>query len=121
MQERRRGTRHVVSFPIRLVWKDENGEKLVEEGLTENVGPKGALVYLPHSLPEVGVSVKLIVTENPEDEVAVQASVLRLERNASHPQAALELTKQFRLWKEKVWNYAGDLLAKEKPEEFEEW
>ena len=121
MQERRRGTRHVVSFPIRVVWKSEDGKKLVEEGLTENVGPRGALVYLPRMLPDVGVDVKLTITENPEDEVTVPAAVLRLERNAAHPQAALQVTKQFKLWKEKVWDYAGDLLDKEKPEEYEEW
>ena len=121
MQERRRGTRHVISFPIRVVWKNENGEELVEEGLTENIGPKGALVYLPRMLPEVGVSVKLTVAENPEDEVTVQAAVLRLERNAAHPQAALQLTKQFKLWKEKVFDFAGGILEKEKPEEYEEW
>ncbi|NNE65574.1 MAG: PilZ domain-containing protein [Pyrinomonadaceae bacterium] len=121
MQERRRGTRHVVSFPIRITWKGEDGKKLVEEGLTENVGPRGALVYLPRVLPDVGSKVKLTITENPEDEVTVQAAVLRLERNASHPQAALQLTKQFRLWKEKVWEYAGNLLDNEKPEEYEEW
>lgn len=121
MQERRRGTRHVVSFPIRVTWQNESGEKLVEEGLTENVSPRGALVYLPRSLPAVGVNVRLTITENPDDEVTVQAAVLRLERNAAHPQAALELTKQFKLWKEKVWDYATDLLEKEKPEEFEDW
>ncbi len=47
MQDRRQGARHVVAFPIRLEWKDESGSAVVEEGLTENVGPTGTLVYLP--------------------------------------------------------------------------
>lgn len=121
MQERRRGTRHVISFPIRVVWKDEDGKKQVEEGLTENIGPKGALVFLPRVLPNVGSQVKLTVTENPENEITVPAEVLRLERNVAHPQAALQVTKQFRVWKEKVWSYAGNVLDNIEPEEFEEW
>ncbi|MEZ5306252.1 MAG: PilZ domain-containing protein [Pyrinomonadaceae bacterium] len=121
MEERRRGSRHVVSFPIRVSWKDENGQTMTEEGLTENVGPRGALVYLPRLLPSVGSKVELTVAENPEDEVTVPAEVLRLERNAAHPQAALALTQQFRLWKEKVWAYAAKVLDEEEPEDWEEW
>jgi PilZ domain len=121
MDERRRGTRHVISFPIRVNWKDEDGKKLVEEGLTENVGPRGALVFLPRSLPEVGMTVRLTITENPDNEITVPARVLRLERNVAHPQAALEVTRSFKVWKEKVWSFAGDILDKEKPDEFEDW
>jgi len=120
MRERRDGERYNISFPIRLQWKDEKGNKMVEEGLTENVSPKGALVYLPRFLPQVGSTVSLIVTEQAE-EVSVTAEVLRLERNAAHPQAALMLTKSMRIWKEKVWEYAGELIANEKPEEHDEW
>jgi len=121
MQERRREDRVVISFPIRVKWKDGEGKTFTEEGLTENIGQRGALVFLPHLLPQVGSKVKLTVTENAEDEVSVQAEVLRLERNPSHPQAALKLTKQFKLWKEKVWDYAEEVLAEESPEAFEEW
>lgn len=121
MQERRRGDRHIISFPIRIKWKDDDGKQFIEEGLTENIGPRGALVFLPHNLPQVGSKVKLIVTENADDEVSVQAEVLRLERNPSHPQAALQLVKQFKVWKEKVWEYAGDVISKEEPEVYEEW
>jgi hypothetical protein len=121
MENRRRGSRFIISFPIRLKWKDENGKQLVEEGLTENVGPRGALVYLPRLLPNVGNKVSLIITENPEEEISVPAEVLRLERNPSHPQAALQLTKQFKLWKEKVWEYAAEILENEKPEEYDDW
>lgn len=121
MQERRRGDRFIISFPIRVKWKDEDGKHFTEEGLTENIGPRGALVFLPRQLPQVGSKVNLIVTENADDEISVQAEVLRLERNPAHPQAALLLTKQFNLWKEKVWEYAGNVIANEEPEEFEEW
>ncbi len=121
MQERRRGDRYVISFPVRVKWKDENGRQMTEEGLTENIGQKGALIYLPRLLPNVGSKVDLTITENADDEVSVPAEVLRLERNASHPQVALQVTKQLRLWKEKVWNYAGEILQKEKPEEYDDW
>jgi hypothetical protein len=121
MQERRSGTRFVVSFPIRVEWKDENGSKFVEEGLTENVSPEGALIYLPRTLPAVGSKVNLTVTENADDEVTVKAQVLRLERNPSHPQAALHLTDSIRLWKKKVWGLAAELSAAQKPENFDDW
>ena len=91
MNDRRGGERLMVSFPIRIRWKDESGKEIVQEGLTENVGPNGTLIYLPRNLPLVGGKVNLTVTENPDDEVTVVASVIRLERNASHPQVALQL------------------------------
>lgn len=121
MNERRSGERYVVSFPVRVKWKNENGKEVVEEGLTENIGPGGTLVYLPRNLPTVGAKVQLTVTENPDDEVSVTAQVIRLERNASHPQAALNLTDSLRVWKKKVWEYAGETIAAQKPDEFDDW
>ena len=121
IQDRRQGERFVISFPIRVRWKDENGKVVVEEGLTDNVGPQGALVYLPRFLPKVGGKVSLTVTENPKDEVSVTAEVIRLERNAAHPQAALQLTDSIRLWKKKVWEAARATIAAQEPEEFDDW
>ena len=121
MQDRRSGSRHAISLPIRLKWKGENGVEITEEGLTENVGPNGALVYLPRLLPTVGSKVYLTVTENPDDEVQVTAQVIRLERNAAHPQAALQLTDSIRVWKKKVWEVAAAIIAAEKPEGLDEW
>lgn len=122
MQERRgSGARYVISFPIRVRWKDEGGKEVVQEGLTENIGPHGALVYLPRNLPLVGGKVHLTVTENPEDEITVAAEVIRLERNAAHPQVALTLTDNLREWKKKVWEMAGDTIAAQRPEEVDDW
>jgi len=121
MQERRHGARYSVSFPIRVRWKDENGNAVVEEGLTENVGPNGTLIYLPRKLPTVGAKVELIVTEKSDDEVSVTAEVIRLERNASHPQVALNLVDSIRLWRKKVWELAAETVAGEKPEELDDW
>ena len=121
MNERRSGARHVISFPIRVHWKDENGKEVVQEGLTENVGPRGTLIYLPRMLPLVGGKVHLTVTENPEEEISVTAEVIRLERNAAHPQAALNLLDNLREWKKKVWESAGVTLAAQQPEESDDW
>jgi hypothetical protein len=122
MEERRqKGERYIVSFPIRVRWKDQNGKEIIEEGLTENVGPQGALIYLPRHLPTVGSRVELTVTENIKDEVTVKAEVIRLERNAAHPQAALQLTDSIRLWRKKVWAYAAETIAGEKPDDLDDW
>jgi hypothetical protein len=119
--ERRNGERYVISYPIRVRWKDENGSEVIQDGLTDNVGPQGTLVYLPRHLPLVGSKVKLTVTEDPNDEVSVTAQVIRLERNASHPQAALQLTDSLRLWKKKVWESARATIASLEPEPLDEW
>lgn len=121
MQERRHGARHVISFPIRVKWKDDAGKEIIEDGLTENVGQQGTLVFLPRQLPTVGSKVYLTITEHADEEVTVAAQVIRLERNASHPLAAFQLTDSLRLWKKKVWEYAGGIIAAHKPEEFDDW
>ena len=121
MDDRRGGGRHVISFPIRVRWKDASGKEVIQEGLTENVGPNGTLVYLPRNLPLVGGKVSLTVTENADDEVSVTAQVIRLERNAAHPQAALQLVDGMRVWKKKVWEYAGAIIAAQEPEPLDEW
>lgn len=121
MQERRTSARLSVSFPIRVEWKTENGEEIIEEGLTENVGQMGALVHLPRKLPAVGSKVSLTVTEDAKNEVTVTAQVLRIERNVSHPQAALMLTNSTREWEKHVWQYAEQLIAAEKSEDYDDW
>ena len=121
MDERRQGERYLISFPIRVEWKTDEGNEIVEEGLTENVGLRGALVHLPRKLPAVGSRVNLIVTENPSDQVSVTAHVLRLERNAAHPQAALRLTDESGDWEKKVYQYAADIIAAQKPDEADDW
>lgn len=121
MQDRRGGARHVISFPIRVRWKDEDGKEVIQEGLTENVGLHGTLIYLPRHLPPVGGKVALTVTENPEEEVTVTASVIRLERNAAHPLAALQLLEGLRLWKKEVWELARANLAALEPDAPDDW
>jgi hypothetical protein len=111
----------MISFPVRVKFRGEDGKEVVQDGLTENVGPAGALIYLPRNLPGVGGKVQLTVTENPKDEVSVTAAVIRLERNAAHPQVALVLTDGLRTWKKKVWEYAGTIIAAQEPEGLDDW
>lgn len=121
MEERRKVTRLSVSFPIRLEWKNETGEAVVEEGLTENIGRQGTLVYLQRKLPVVGSKVNLTVIENPAAQVTVTAQVLRLERNAAHPQAALMLVGPTRDWEKHVWDYAEQVINSQKPDDYDDW
>ena len=111
----------MISYPVRVRWKNEEGKEIVEEGLTENVGPQGVLVYLPRALPLVGRKVDVTITEDPKNEITCTAEVIRLERNAAHPQAALHLVDNLREWKKKVWDVAGAALANQKPEELDDW
>jgi hypothetical protein len=119
--DRRSGERYVISFPIRVRWKDPEGVEVIQDGLTDNVGPQGALVYLPRHLPSVGSKVQLTVTEDPSDEISVTAQVIRLERNASHPQAALQLTDSIRIWKKRVWETARATVSAMEPEPPDDW
>ena len=121
VKDRRQGQRFIISFPIRVKWRGDDGKEVVQEGLTENVGPQGTLIYLPRHLPSVGGKVKLTVTEDPKAEVTVSAEVIRLERNAAHPQAALQLVDGMREWKRKVWDLAAKTVAEQEPEQFDDW
>jgi len=109
--ERRKGDRYVLAMPVRVEWKDANGQEMVEEGLTENIGAHGVLIHLPRELPEVGSRVNLYVIDERNREVAVEAEVLRLERNAAHPQAALELVSQIEKWQKKLYDKAPKRIA----------
>lgn len=121
MQDRRNAARHMIAFPVRVRWKDENGKEVIQDGLTENVGPQSALIYLPRVLPRVAGKVQVTVTEDPSDEVSVTAEVIRLERNAAHPQVALQLTDGMRAWKKKVWQHAAAVIAAQEPDGPDEW
>lgn len=121
MNERRIGERFVISYPVRVTWKTDDGTRIEQDGLTENVGPHGTLIYLPRQLPMVGGKVTLTVTEKPEDEITVTAQVIRLERNAAHPQVALNLLDNLREWKKKVWEMAAAEVAALEPDSPDDW
>lgn len=115
MEEKRSGPRYPTALPIRAEW-DSEGEHIVEKGMMENVSPDGTLVHLQRLLPEVGSQVKLeVFDEEEKPTVKVKAEVLRLERNAAHPQAALQLLEFPTAWRKKVWEPAAPLIAEPKP------
>lgn len=121
--ERRTGLRFVVSLPIKVEWKDETGNKVVENGTTENVGADGTLVHLPKTLPQVGARVQLAIfeIEGKRQIVNVEAEVLRLERNPAHPQVALRLVDSLDDWRVKVFESENvKLAAVGAPEDFDD-
>jgi hypothetical protein len=109
--ERRRADRYVLAMPVRVEWKDDSGQKMAEEGQTENIGYTGTLIHLPRALPDVGTKVDLYVIDEKNREVLVEAEVLRLERNAAHPQAALAVTGQIEKWQKKLYDQAPKRIA----------
>ena len=74
---------------------------------TENVGPEGTLVHLQRELPPVGGRVNLLVMDDKGEKLSVVAEVLRIERNPSRPQAALQLLGENDEWRGLVWEQAG--------------
>jgi hypothetical protein len=109
--EHRSGPRYVAAFPIRAEWDTSEGVHIVAEGETDNVGPGGALIHLQRELPPVGGLVNLMVLGDDGEKLRVIAEVLRIERNPSHPQAALQLLGETDEWRGLVWEEAAIRMA----------
>jgi hypothetical protein len=109
--DNRGGPRYVHAFPIRAEWDTNDGVHIVAEGETENVGPEGTLVHLQRELPPVGGRVNLLVMDDKGEKLSVVAEVLRVERNPSRPQAALQLLGENDEWRGLVWEEAGIKMA----------
>jgi hypothetical protein len=109
--DNRGGPRYVHAFPIRAEWDTNEGVHVVAEGETENVGPEGTLVHLQRELPPVGGRVNLLVMDDKGERLSVIAEVLRIERNPSRPQAALQLLGENDEWRGLVWEEAGIKMA----------
>ena len=105
--ENRTGPRYLASLLVRAEWDDDEGKHFVAEGTTENVGPEGALVHLQRELPDVGSRVQLSVLGEQGQKLQVVTEVLRLERNAAHPLAALQLIAAHDEWRGLVWEPAA--------------
>jgi hypothetical protein len=92
--------RILANMPVRASWVDsESGEKIVVEGLTENVGENSTLVNLD-VLPPVGSEVKLRILEEDKAIIEVQTEVIRVERDPSKPLAALSVVQNLKKWKQ---------------------
>src|ERR1044072_5392724 len=103
----RSGPRYLVSFEVRAEWDEPGGTHIMSEGTTENVGPEGTLVHLPRKLPDVGSRVSLEVQGEDGKKLQVIAEVLRIERNAGHPLAALQLLGETDEWRGLIWEPAA--------------
>ena len=95
--------RILANMPVRASWVDsESGEKIVVDGLTENVGETSTLVNLD-VLPPVGSEVKLRILEDEDSKqsiIEVQTEVIRVERDPSKPLAALSIVQNLKKWKQ---------------------
>ncbi|HEX8143280.1 MAG TPA: PilZ domain-containing protein [Pyrinomonadaceae bacterium] len=119
--ENRTGQRYLASLPVQVEWDTEDGAHIVAEGTTENVGPEGTLIHLQRELPDVGSRVQLRVLSGEGQKLQVVTEVLRLERNAAHPQAALQLLDAMDEWRGLVWEPAAPRVSEPTaPDEDEE-
>lgn len=109
--ENRTGPRYLASLPVQVEWDTEDGAHIVAEGTTENVGPEGTLIHLQRDLPNVGSRVQLRVLSGEGQKLQVVTEVLRLERNAAHPQAALQLLDAMDEWRGLVWEPAAPRVS----------
>ena len=118
--EQRSGPRYLASLPVRAEWDKEEGRHVVAEGTTENVGPEGTLIHLQRDLPDVGSRVQLVVFNEEGQKLQVVTEVLRLERNAAHPQAALQLLDATEEWRGLIWEPAAPRVTPPESEEGED-
>jgi hypothetical protein len=118
--ENRTGPRYLASLLVRAEWDDDEGKHFVAEGTTENVGPEGALVHLQRELPDVGSRVQLSVLGEQGQKLQVVTEVLRLERNAAHPLAALQLLDAQDEWRGLVWEPAAPRITQKFDDEDED-
>jgi len=118
--ELRTGARYLANLLVRAEWDTEEGKHIVAEGKTENVGPEGALVHLQRELPDVGSRVQLMVLNEEGQKLQVVTEVLRLERNAAYPLAALQLLDATEEWRGLVWEPAAPRVTTPDTDEDEE-
>ncbi len=118
--ENRTGPRYMASLPVRAEWDDDEAGHVVAEGTTENVGPEGVLVHLQRLLPDVGSRVRLEVEADEGHKLQVITEVLRLERNAAHPLAALQLLDATDEWRGLVWEPAAPRVTPPKAKDDDE-
>ena len=118
--ELRTGPRYLASLLVRAEWDTEEGKHIVAEGKTENVGPEGALVHLQRELPDVGSRVQLLVLNEEGQKLQVVTEVLRLERNAAYPLAALQLLDATEEWRGLIWEPAAPRVTQPEADEDED-
>jgi hypothetical protein len=113
--DNRQGPRYLATIEVRAEWDEPGGTHVVTEGVTENVGPDGTLLHLPKKLPQVGSRVVLQVESETGEKLQVIGEVLRIERNPSHPQAAVSLLGETDEWRGLIWEPAAPKITAPPP------
>lgn len=104
--------RIIASMPVQASWVDaESGDKIVVEGLTENVGENSTLVNL-EILPPVGSQVKLKLLGDKKPIIEVSTRVIRVERDPSKPLAALTVLENLKKWKQTAITAAQEWVTR---------
>jgi hypothetical protein len=112
--------RILAQLPVKATWVDNTGKSISVEGVTENVGETGTLVNLSQ-LPPVGSEVKLQIMEEGKPLVKALAQVIRVERDARKPMAALSILQNIKKWKETAMTAANAWVSQKLLEYEEEW
>ncbi len=105
--ERRTAERYTVHFPVEVRWyEDATGERVVSEGITQNVGASGALVSLKYLLG-IGRRLSVTIREATGALIEAPAEVVRLNRNSNQTgTAALYILGDNQQWQASVWEAA---------------
>jgi PilZ domain len=100
------GPRFLVNLPVRAEWDEEStGKHVVAEGITENIGPSGAMVTFER-LPAVGSRIRISVPGEGGSHIETVAEVVRLVRDLRQPLASLSIIKSKKEWRGMVWEPA---------------
>ncbi len=105
--------RIMAKLQVHVSWKDEtNGKSFSVYGTTENVGETSALINVD-ILPRVGSNVKICLMDDDSTVVETSATVIRVERDPSKPQAALSILKNLKEWKDKALTAAQAWVSRD--------
>lgn len=105
--------RIMAKLQVHVSWKDEtNGKSFSVYGTTENVGETSALINVD-ILPKVGSNVKICLMDDDSTVVETSATVIRVERDPSKPQAALSILKNLKEWKDKAMTAAQAWVSRD--------
>ena len=107
IQERRAAQRYAIAYQVLLRWTMNDGTVMEQTGMTENVGPHGCLVYIPRNIPPIDVRISVEVFSGTPDVVVSAGDIVRIERNAAHPQVALNIVEGAPAWEQGVWKRAA--------------
>ncbi len=105
--------RILARLQAQISWTDENSNERVSIlGTTENLGESSVLINL-QILPRVGSNVKLRLLDDEKPIIEIPATVIRVERNPSKPQAALSIIKNIKQWKETALTMAEEWVVRD--------